>query len=66
MHGFWLNVYLAGVGERREAVLREVMELMVKGVLRPFSGERFPLDRVREAVEKSQSSGRGGKVLLEG
>jgi hypothetical protein len=30
------------------------------------AGERFPMDKVVEAVEQASAPGRGGKVLLEG
>ena len=66
LHGFWLNFWLESLGERREAVLSEVMGLIEEGVLAPDSGRRFPLAEVRAAVEESQRSGHGGKVLLEG
>lgn len=64
--GFWLNVWLASVGDRREEVLHETMDLMVRGVLEPHTGKKFALEDVKEAVVEATKPGRGGKVLLEG
>lgn len=37
---------------------------MNKGVISPFSGEKFDLKDAKKAVQKSLEEARGGKVLL--
>lgn len=54
------------MGDRREEVLHETMDLMVRGVLEPHTGKKFALEDVKEAVVEATKPGRGGKVLLEG
>jgi NADPH:quinone reductase-like Zn-dependent oxidoreductase len=63
--GFWLNVFLGKISaERKGAVFSEVISWLADGSLVPFSGQRFPLSDVVAAVQASQATARGGKVLL--
>ena len=65
VRGFWLNVFLGGLSaERKGAVFNEVIGWLADGSLVPFSGQRFPLSDVVAAVQASQATARGGKVLL--
>jgi NADPH:quinone reductase-like Zn-dependent oxidoreductase len=45
-------------------LFREIAALIRQGVLRSLIGEIYPLDQIGAAVEKSQTVGRQGKVLL--
>lgn len=65
VRGFWLNVYLSKLApERKSAVFAEIISWLADGSVVPFSGQRFPLKDVVAAVQASQASARGGKVLL--
>lgn len=66
IHGFWLNVWLSSIGDRRQEILKETMEFMLDGTLSPYTGEKYPLEQVKEAIREAGRPGRGGKVLLEG
>lgn len=67
LRGFWLPVYVNGLSpEDRERVLGEVMDLLAQGVISPYSGTKFELGDVVEAVAAATAAARGGKVLLEG
>lgn len=46
-------------------VLMQVKKLMIRGVFDAPIDQRFPLDRVAEAVAASLQTGRTGKILLE-
>ncbi|XP_024535476.1 enoyl-[acyl-carrier-protein] reductase, mitochondrial-like [Selaginella moellendorffii] len=65
LHGFhlsrWVDTFDAP-GVRK--VADTIFELMAKGVMVPLVGEKFPLERAKEAIRKSLSTARGGKVLL--
>jgi NADPH:quinone reductase-like Zn-dependent oxidoreductase len=62
--GFWLIKYVKEIGkERFHNVLKKVFELLGNGA-QPFTGERYPLVQVTEAIYQSLKPGRGGKVLL--
>lgn len=50
--------------ETRDAFFARVMDLLEKKIIVPFSGRKFPLSQVKEAVEASGQVGRGGKILL--
>jgi NADPH2:quinone reductase len=45
-------------------VIRAVNRLTESGVLRSPEGNKFPLDRIAEAVADAERPGRGGKTLL--
>lgn len=64
--GFWLNRWLASIGNRRDEIMKETMQYMVDGTLAPYCGKKFPIDQIKEAVEETSKPGRGGKVLVEG
>ncbi|GMH36513.1 hypothetical protein BSKO_04381 [Bryopsis sp. KO-2023] len=65
--GWYLPSWLERLGET-EVVRRAVaiMKLMDNNVLVPYSGKKFPLERVQEAIRASRQAARGGKVLLQG
>lgn len=65
--GFWVSAWLdrKSAGEKKE-VLSAVMDLMAKKVIEPYSGEKYKLEDVVEAIGKATSTARGGKVMLEG
>ncbi|PSC74291.1 NAD(P)-binding [Micractinium conductrix] len=65
IEGFWLNVFLKSVGERRGQVMVEVMNLLEDGTITPFSGQHFPLEQAAEAIKHAQEPKRGGKAFLE-
>ena len=46
--------------EERSAFFKELLDLMEKKILVPFSGEKYPLDHVKEAVKASNAVGRVG------
>jgi trans-2-enoyl-CoA reductase len=63
--GFWLNLYLGSLtAERKGEVFSEVMAALSDASLVPYSGKRFPLTDVVEAVKASQAEARGGKIIL--
>ena len=65
VRGFWLNLYLGKLSaERKGAVFNEVVSWLADGTLVPNSGQRFPLSDVVAAVQASQATARGGKILL--
>jgi hypothetical protein len=45
-------------------VIRAVNKLTESGVLRSPEGNKFPLERIAEAVADAERPGRGGKTLL--
>lgn len=63
--GFWLARWVKGQRvPRMLQLIRQVRTLMREGVLTTAALEEFPLARVREAVARAASPGKGGKVLL--
>ncbi|KAK9909308.1 hypothetical protein WJX75_000309 [Coccomyxa subellipsoidea] len=64
--GFWLTKWLAQLGDAKTEKLSELMDLLAQGVIVPFSGKKFPLEQVNEAIAESFKEARGGKVFLEG
>ena len=63
--GFWLNLYLGRLSaDEKQAVFKQVIELMADGSLAPHCGQSFPLSDAVAAVQASQQVARGGKVLL--
>lgn len=67
VHGFWLTHYTKRMTpqQKRETV-HTVMDLIEQGIIKPghFVGKRYPLEQVEEAVEVSNSVGRGEKVFI--
>ena len=64
IRGFWLNVWLGSIGDRKTEVFKQVLGMLADGSLVPLAGKSFPLADVVEAFKHSQSEARGGKVLL--
>ena len=50
--------------EAFEASTRELLELYVKGTIRPFISERFPLDRAPEAISWLAARKAMGKIVV--
>ncbi len=44
----------------------QVMKLLETGVVTPYHGQIFELEQVKEAVEHTRKSARGGKAYLKG
>lgn len=65
--GFWIGPWLDGkpVDEKKE-VLGAVMDMMANRVIVPYSGKKYKLEDVLEAIGEATSTARGGKVMLEG
>jgi NADPH:quinone reductase-like Zn-dependent oxidoreductase len=65
IEGFWLSEWV-----RKQGILsmlglfRRINKLLSAGVLTSEVGATFPLERIKEAVEKAETPGRAGKVLL--
>ena len=65
IEGFWLANYMERLRlPGKLGLVRKITRLMRAGVLVSEVGEEFPLERIAEAVRKSEEPGRGGKVLL--
>jgi NADPH:quinone reductase-like Zn-dependent oxidoreductase len=65
IEGFWLTNYMARLGlPGKLRLVRKITRLMLAGVLVSEISEEFPLERIADAVRKSEEPGRGGKVLL--
>ena len=63
--GFWLNTYLGSLSdEAKGAAFGQVVSWLADGSLAPYSGQKFALADVVEAVKASQATARAGKVLL--
>tara|TARA_B100000029_G_C17292199_1_gene857405 strand:- start:475 stop:846 length:372 start_codon:yes stop_codon:yes gene_type:complete len=66
VEGFWLGPWMASQGILAKLKLvKTVGRLVADGVLDSEIGDVFPLDQVADAVTASETSGRGGKVLLQ-
>ncbi|CAM6119776.1 unnamed protein product [Calypogeia fissa] len=50
--------------DEREHMSKQTIALLEAKVIKPLAGEKFDLADFKEAIEKSQGVGRGGKVLL--
>lgn len=62
--GFWLTKYFKSAGKAKIVeTLTKVLELLGEHV-EPFSGTKYPLEKISEALAESLKPGRGGKVLL--
>ena len=44
--GFLLKRYITSLGDKRRAVLEEILALMESGVIKPFNGRSFQLAEV--------------------
>lgn len=65
LRGFWITPFISTRGvEYCHRLAAEVWPLLAAGVVTPYTGDVFPLERVAEAVAASTAAGRGGKVLL--
>ena len=63
--GFWLARWLPQLSLLAKLkLIRTVSRLIQDGVLTSQIGEVFPMDRVSDAVQAAETSGRSGKVLL--
>ncbi|WP_161883645.1 medium chain dehydrogenase/reductase family protein [Deinococcus alpinitundrae] len=50
--------------QRQHEALRQVLDLLAQGVIRPYIAARFPLSEVRQAMELAESRTVMGKVVL--
>ena len=65
--GFALGIWKDTLSrEKFHELLEEVIDLLVKQKLTPFSGKSYPLESAAEAVVEAGKTARGGKVLLTG
>lgn len=65
-HGFWVTGwYRRAEPQAVRRMLDGLAALYASGALTTFVEQRYPLERVAEAVAHSRRSGRRGKVLLE-
>ena len=64
--GFLLTPWVQSLGDRKQAVLDEIMGMMADKVINPLNGKSFDLTQFAEAVKEAQRQGRGGKVFLKG
>ena len=63
--GFWVTAwYGRATREQTDAMLEELAARFAHGTLDTFVEQRYPLDRVHEAVAHARQQGRRGKVLL--
>jgi NADPH:quinone reductase-like Zn-dependent oxidoreductase len=66
IEGFWLGYWMRERSIPSALLLfREIASLIRKGVLHSDMGQTYPLDRIGEAVKAAESTGRGGKILLQ-
>ncbi|EFN59884.1 hypothetical protein CHLNCDRAFT_59525 [Chlorella variabilis] len=67
IRGYWINNHIGSLSADEKAqVFDAVMQLLADKVITPYAGQRFPLDKVADAIGVATSAARGGKVLLEG
>jgi NADPH:quinone reductase-like Zn-dependent oxidoreductase len=65
VEGFWLSEWTPRQGVLTMLKLfRQITRLLRAGVLTSEVGASFPLDEIRSAVERAETPGRQGKVLL--
>jgi NADPH:quinone reductase-like Zn-dependent oxidoreductase len=65
VEGFWLSEWTARQGVLTMLKLfRQITRLLRAGVLTSEVGATFPLEEIRAAVERAETPGRQGKVLL--
>ena len=61
---FWSLTHFLSNKSKKQKLLEDVTKLIEKKIISPLVGEKFNLTDVKEAINQSQRSGRGGKVLL--
>jgi NADPH:quinone reductase-like Zn-dependent oxidoreductase len=65
VEGFWLSRWMGSLGLfGKLKLVRDITQLMRKGVLVSEVSQTYPLEQIAEAVRQSEKPGRGGKVLL--
>ncbi|XP_024522419.1 enoyl-[acyl-carrier-protein] reductase, mitochondrial [Selaginella moellendorffii] len=65
VRGFHLTRWIAKLGVPEQKKLgAKIWELLEKKVITPLTGEKLPLEKIQEAIVKSQTPARGGKILL--
>ncbi len=52
--------------ERLHATAQEVLGLLEKGIIKPHSGQVYPLQEIKAALKHANQNARDGKVLLSG
>jgi NADPH:quinone reductase-like Zn-dependent oxidoreductase len=62
--GFWLSKYFKDSGKTKVLELFTKVFELLGGEIVPFTGTKYPLEKVSEAIEEAKKPGRGGKVLL--
>ena len=63
--GFWLANWMEACSlPRKLKLVKQLTKLIAEGVLDTQVGQVFPLEKVSEAVQAAEQSGRAGKVLL--
>ncbi|MDA1161497.1 MAG: zinc-dependent alcohol dehydrogenase family protein [Planctomycetota bacterium] len=65
VEGFWLGNYMETLKlPAKLQLVRKVSSLIRQGVLASEIGSSFPLEEITAAVQAAETSGRGGKILL--
>ncbi|WP_366512703.1 zinc-dependent alcohol dehydrogenase family protein [Lunatimonas sp.] len=65
VEGFWLTSYLAELdAAARMKAFREVLTSLGKAEVRVDVAERYPMERVIDAISAFEKPGRSGKILL--
>jgi len=65
VHGFWVTQWANAAGlARTHELAAELWPLFSSGAVAPLVGDKFPAEKVAEAVKASVAAARGGKVLL--
>lgn len=65
VRGFWLDRWFRQAQPaQRQAVLQELIELIVEGTLHGEVGETFPVQRIKEAVAAAAKGEKNGKVMV--
>ncbi len=63
--GFWLSEWVREQGAvTMLRLFKQVVRLLRAGILTTEVGATYSLDQIRDAVQKAETPGRGGKVLL--
>lgn len=61
---FWKHLEIKGSTMGNQKDFREVMELILKGKIKPVIDREFPLEQAREAEEYLEQGNQFGKVIL--
>jgi NADPH2:quinone reductase len=65
VEGFWLSRVMEGMSFLGKlGLIRQLTDLIQRGVLHSDIGQEFPLEAVRDAVRAAELPGKSGKVLL--